>query len=48
MENFFKDSRAKKVLEAEALALGFAKWLWLGFQGHQGAEGLFCHLSIAA
>lgn len=48
MENLFKDSRAKKVLEAEALALGFAKWLWLGFQGHQGAEGLFCHLSIAA
>lgn len=27
MEKFFKDSRAEEVLEAETLALGFAKWL---------------------
>lgn len=46
MEKFFKDSRAEKVLEAEELALGFAKWLHLSFQGGQGAEILFYHLSI--
>jgi len=46
MEKFFKDSSAEKVLEAEVLALGFAKWLHVGLQGGQGAEGLFCHLSI--
>jgi len=47
MENFFKGSRAETVLGAEAPALGFATWLQLGFQGSQGAEGLFCHFSIA-
>ena len=40
MEKFFKDSCAEKVLEAEVLAPGFAKWLHLSFQGGQGAEGV--------
>lgn len=48
MEKFFKGSHAEKVLEAKMLALGFPEWLHLGFQGGQGAEGLFCLLSITS